>query len=50
MENLEKALYFKMVISRPGKVLEKKKLEKSPGHLLYSYVHQSSFIKRITFI
>jgi len=29
MENLEKSWNFKMVISRPGKVLEKKLLEKS---------------------
>jgi len=43
MENLEKSRHFKIVISRPGKVLEKKNYSKSFGKvlevLLYLYVH-----------
>jgi len=43
MENLEKSWNFKMVISRPGKVMEKnlnhKRFGKSHGNLLKSHVH-----------
>jgi len=43
MENLEKSWNFKMVVSRPGKVMEKnlnpKSFWKSHGNLLKSRVH-----------
>jgi len=54
MENLEKSWNLKMVISRPGKVLEKKCNPKSFGKvmkmLLYSYVNLRSLILKKTFI
>jgi len=54
MENLEKSWHFKMVISRPGKVLEKrnkipKVLEKSWKYIIFICAFTLSFKELMIF-